>query len=131
MAQQTTAPERKYIKDLLPNQFIDTVLTMNNCQLGQTRGGKPFLKCLLSDKSGQTAGRMWNATEELFEKLPTDGFVWVSGQTQPYQGQMQIIIEDYVHGEGTKLFSLFVIKAILVVCGMSCIFAVIRLTVGG
>lgn len=94
MAQQTTAPERKYIKDLLPNQFIDTVLTMNNCQLGQTRGGKPFLKCLLSDKSGQTAGRMWNATEELFEKLPTDGFVWVSGQTQPYQGQMQIIIED-------------------------------------
>jgi 3'-5' exoribonuclease len=35
---------------------------------------------------------MWSATEELFERLPTDGFVYLEGQTQPYQGEMQIIV---------------------------------------
>ena len=36
---------------------------------------------------------MWNATEELFAQLPTNGFVWIEGQTQPYQGEMQVIIQ--------------------------------------
>ncbi len=35
---------------------------------------------------------MWNASEELFASLPTDGFVHIEGQTQPYQGEMQIIV---------------------------------------
>jgi 3'-5' exoribonuclease len=36
---------------------------------------------------------MWNVTEGLFRSLPTDGFVRVEGQTQPYQGEIQIIIQ--------------------------------------
>lgn len=83
-----------YIKELTPNQRIEGVYAVQNCQLGQTRAGKPFLKCLLCDKTGRTPGRMWNATEELFKKLPTDGFVFIEGVTQPYQGEMQIIIEN-------------------------------------
>ena len=43
---------------------------------------------------------------------------------------LQVVIEDYVHGEVTKASSLFIIKTIAVLCGMSCIFAVIRLTFG-
>ena len=43
---------------------------------------------------------------------------------------LQVIIEDYVHGEVTKASSLFIIKTIAVLCGMSCIFAILRLTFG-
>ena len=43
---------------------------------------------------------------------------------------LQIIIEDYVHSEATKTSSLFIIKSIAFVCGISCIFAVLRLTFG-
>lgn len=85
---------RVYINELKPAQFLDGVYAIQNCQLGTTKGGKPFIKCLLADKTGRTPGRMWNCTEELFASLPTDGFVWVSGQTQPYQGEMQVIIQD-------------------------------------
>jgi len=90
----SSKPERRWIKDLEPAQFLDGAFSVQNCQLGQTKTGKPFIKCLLADKTGRTPGRMWNATEELFADLPTDGFVWVSGQTQPYQGEMQIIIQN-------------------------------------
>lgn len=81
------------IKSFGPNQFIDGTYAIQNCQLGQTRTGKPFLKCLLQDSTGRAPGRMWNATEELFSQLPTNGFVWIEGQTQPYQGEMQVIIQ--------------------------------------
>lgn len=85
---------RTLIKDLKASQFVDGVFAIHNCQLGQTKTGKPFLKCLLADRSARTPGRMWNATPELFKQLPTDGFVWIAGQTQPYQGEMQIIIQQ-------------------------------------
>jgi 3'-5' exoribonuclease len=87
-------PTRPYIRDLEANQFADGVFAIQNAQLGKTKNGKPFLKCLLADKTGRTPGRMWSITEEQFAELPTDGFVWAAGQTQPYQGEMQIIIQQ-------------------------------------
>jgi len=87
-------PSRVYIRDLQPSQWVEGVFAIHNCQLGRTKTEKPYIKCLLADKTGRTPGRMWNATEELFSILPTDGFVRIEGQTQPYQGEMQIIIQQ-------------------------------------
>jgi 3'-5' exoribonuclease len=86
--------KRIFIRDLQASQFIEGVYAIQNCQLGQTKGGKPYIRCLLADRTGRTPGRMWNASEELFRGLPTDGFVFIEGQTQPYQGEMQIIIQQ-------------------------------------
>ncbi len=86
--------ERQLISDFKGNEYIQGVYAIQNCQLGQTKNGKPFLKCMIGDKSGRTPGRMWNATQSLFDSLPTDGFVYLQGNTQPYQGQVQIIIQN-------------------------------------
>ena len=90
------------IADLQPNQFVQGIFAIQNCQLGQTKAGKPFLKCLLADRSRRAPGRMWNASEELFNSLPTDGFVLIEGQTQPYQGEMQIIIHTIQPAQPTE-----------------------------
>ena len=66
---------RTNINELKVPQTLEGVYAVQNCQLGQTKAGKPFIKCLLADKTGRTPGRMWNATEELYRTLPTDGFV--------------------------------------------------------
>ena len=87
-----TAATRATIDTLQAAQHIQGVYAVQNLQLGMTKNGKPFLKMLIADKTGRTPGRMWSATEELFESLPTDGFVYLEGQTQPYQGEMQIIV---------------------------------------
>jgi 3'-5' exoribonuclease len=83
---------RAWIKHLRPAEFIEGVFAIQNNQLAQTKGGKPYIKCLLADKTGRTAGRMWNVPDGLHQRLPVDGFVRVEGQSQAYQGQMQIII---------------------------------------
>lgn len=86
--------DRTYIKDMAPNELVEGVFAIQNAQLGLTRQGKPYLKCLLADKTGRVPARMWNANEELVRSLPPDGFVRIEGQTQPYQGQLQIIVQD-------------------------------------
>jgi 3'-5' exoribonuclease len=88
-----TLAEHKYIAQLSPNDYLEGVYAIQNAQLGQTKNGKPFLKCLLADKTGRTPGRMWNIDEALFNTLPTDGFVRIAGQSQPYQGEVQIIVQ--------------------------------------
>jgi len=83
-----------FINDLEPSQSVEGVYSIRNSQLGLTKNGKPFLKAIIGDKSGQVAGRMWNISEQMFATLPTDGFVWINGQTQPYQGEVQLIIQN-------------------------------------
>jgi len=84
---------RTLIRDFSPSQLVEGVFALQNCQLGKTKNGKPFLKCLIGDRSARTPGRMWNISEERFRQLPTNGFVYIEGQAQPYQGEIQIIIQ--------------------------------------
>ena len=44
---------------------------------------------------------------------------------------MQVVIEDYVHQEGTKFVSLLVMKFLLILLGGSAIIAVLRIAFGG
>jgi len=85
---------RRYIAEFGPNERVEGVFTINNAQLGKTRQDKPYLRCLISDRTGELPGRMWSIEEQIFRKLPTEGFVWLEGETQPYQGELQLIIHS-------------------------------------
>ena len=87
-----TAQERTFIADMQPNARFQGAFSIANAQLGRTRNDKPYLRCLLGDKTATAPGRMWGADESVIGRLPTDGFVYVEGETQPYQGELQLII---------------------------------------
>jgi 3'-5' exoribonuclease len=90
-----TRPEspRRFIAEFQPNERVGGVFAISNAQLGRTKQDKPFLKCLISDKTGQVAARMWSIDPAHFKRIPTDGFVYIEGETQPYQGELQLIIQ--------------------------------------
>jgi 3'-5' exoribonuclease len=81
-----------YIRDFTAPMRVRGAFSINNAQLGKTRTDKPYLRCLLGDKTGEVPARMWSIDEATFRRLPTDGFVYVEGETQPYQGELQLII---------------------------------------
>lgn len=87
-----TAQERIFIATMQPNARFQGAFSISNAQLGRTRNDKPYLRCLLGDKTATAPGRMWGADETVIGRLPTDGFVYVEGETQPYQGELQLII---------------------------------------
>src|SRR5687767_8327566 len=94
MPQAPPAPTpRRFIRELRPAERIAGAYSIANAQLGKTRNDKPYLRCLLGDKTGEVPGRMWSIDEAFFARLPTDGFVYLEGETQAYQGEIQIIIQ--------------------------------------
>jgi 3'-5' exoribonuclease len=76
-----------------PNARFAGIFCITNAQLGRTRNDKPYLRCIVSDASGRAPGRMWGADESVLARLPASGFVKATGETQPYQGELQLILQ--------------------------------------
>lgn len=87
-----TPAARRFINQLRAAERVIGAFSIMNAQLGKTRNDKPYLRCLIGDRTGDMPGRMWTIDEAIFGRLPTDGFVWLEGETQPYQGELQMII---------------------------------------
>jgi 3'-5' exoribonuclease len=94
MPTAATTALRRYVRELRASERIAGAFSIANAQLGKTRNDKPYLRCLVGDKTGEVPGRMWSIDEQTFSALPTDGFVWLEGETQAYQGELQIIIQN-------------------------------------
>ena len=90
------------IRALVPNTYVEGVYSLLNPQIGTTRGGKPYLKCLLRDATGEIAARQWSFSEEGFPEIERAGFVRVGGHSQLYNGQVQLIIEQIKPTEITE-----------------------------
>ncbi|MFO0375418.1 MAG: 3'-5' exoribonuclease YhaM family protein [bacterium] len=102
IARGQNAQARRYINQLDPTEYVSAMFCISNTQLGRTKNDTPFLKCLLRDKTGEMPGRMWSIEPEVFRRLPTEGFVWVEGETQPYQGELQLIIRSIEPAEPSE-----------------------------
>ena len=82
------------LSDIQPNSFVEGVYSLLNPQIGTTRAGKSYLKCLVRDASGEAAARQWTFDEKQLAELTSTGFVWIAGHSQLYNGQVQIILEQ-------------------------------------
>ncbi len=84
---------RRYIAEFVPYERVEGVFAIHNPQLGQTKTAKPFLKCLIGDKTGQAPARMWTIEPAIFRAVSNVGFAYIEGETQAYQGELQVIVQ--------------------------------------
>ncbi|MHC4416063.1 MAG: 3'-5' exoribonuclease YhaM family protein [Planctomycetota bacterium] len=82
------------IRTFQPSGYVEGVYGIINPQIGTTRAGKPYLKCLLRDATGEIVARQWSYDESSFGDLSGARFVWAAGHTQLYNGQIQFIVEQ-------------------------------------
>ena len=94
MPTSSSLDHRRFIRDLDAPERVEGLFCISNAQMGLTKTEKPYLKCLVRDKTGEVPGRMWSIDPSLFRRLPTEGFVNISGETQKYQGEIQLIIHQ-------------------------------------
>jgi len=85
--------ERRYISDLTPGETVDQVFLVRDKDLRTTRGGSLYIICTLVDRTGMLNGRLWQASEAIYNSIPVDGFLHVKGRTEDYKGAMQFIID--------------------------------------
>ena len=83
-----------YIKDIQPGQQLQDIYMVTQPVLRNTTRGDLYIAMFLSDKTGKVNGRMWQATEELYQSIPSEGFLAIRGKSELYQGNMQIVVND-------------------------------------
>ncbi len=85
-----------FIKDIQPGQTLTETYMVSQPVLRHTSRGDLYIAMYLSDKTGKANSRIWQATEELYKSIPSEGFVRIRGKSELYQGAMQIVINDVV-----------------------------------
>jgi 3'-5' exoribonuclease len=85
---------RRYIGEMGAGEHIDDqVFLIASKDLRTTTQGSLYIHAVLADRTGQVPGRMWQASEQMFETLPEGGFARFKGRTESYKGSLQFIIE--------------------------------------
>lgn len=87
----STVTERRFVSQLAHNEHVSQVFMASDKQLRPNRNGNLYLQLQLSDKSGAIATRLWNASENDYRGFENGDYVLVDGQTQLFQGNMQMI----------------------------------------
>ncbi len=82
--------------------FVHGVFSLVNPQIGTTRNGEPFLKCLLRDATGEAIGRMWRFDPATMHDISSTGFVRIEGTQEMYQEKLQIKIGEIWPHEPTS-----------------------------
>ena len=85
---------RLYLRDCQAGDVVEDVFVIANKQIAATQTNKNYIKCFVSDRTGQLNARMWNATRDIFNALPESGFVRIRGRIENYQNNLQFIIEQ-------------------------------------
>lgn len=85
-----------FIKDIQPGQTLQETYMVSQPVLRHTSRGDLYIAMFLSDKTGKVNSRIWQASEDLYQSLPGEGFVRIRGKSELYQGSLQIIINDVV-----------------------------------
>lgn len=95
MAQSTAAPPaRRPVKDLVAGDKLDgQVFLVSRKDLRTTTNGGMYIHLVLSDRSGQILGRVWQATEPQYEQIPDGGFLKLRGRVESYKGNLQFIVD--------------------------------------
>jgi len=83
---------RRSIGQLAENESIQEIYIASNKQLRPNRQGNLYLQLQLSDKTGNVNAMMWNATDSVYRKFDDGDYVKVQGNSQFYNGAMQVIV---------------------------------------
>jgi 3'-5' exoribonuclease len=86
---------KQLIGELVPGEPVYSYFTATDKALVafKNRSGQ-WLGVTLTDRTGSLSGRAWNNAEELASRFEAGDVVQIQGQTEEYQGKLQIVIED-------------------------------------
>ena len=92
-----------FINQIQPGQQISDIYLISQPILRSTTRGDLYIAMFVSDKTGKLNCRVWQATEELFNSLPKEGFVQIKGRSELYQNTLQIVADQLMPAPAEKV----------------------------
>jgi 3'-5' exoribonuclease len=84
----------KFVSDIAPGETIDDIFMITQPVLRSTTRGDLYIAMFVGDRTGKLNGRMWNASENVYNSLPKEGFVRIQGKSEVYQNALQLVINQ-------------------------------------
>ena len=83
-----------FVKDIKPGVNINDIYLVTQPVLRPTTKGDLYIAMYLSDRTGKVNCRMWQASESLYQQIPSEGFIQIRGKSELYQNALQIVVND-------------------------------------
>ena len=85
--------EKKYIKDLLVGDRVDSHFKIVSASKRSKRDGGFFLTLELMDKTGQIAAKLWEQADRFFRMIKEGDVYKINGYVNEYQGKKEIKVD--------------------------------------
>ena len=82
------------VAQLRDGDLVEQAFVLASKQIGQTNSNKLFIKAECGDATGSVHVRVWNASRDMYDRLPTAGYVHLRGRVETYQGHLQLIADN-------------------------------------
>jgi 3'-5' exoribonuclease len=90
----TLSHETVAIESFKPGEtFENRVFLVSQKDLRTTNNGSLYIHMGFVDRSGQVVGRIWQATQQMYDLIPEGGFIAMRGRVESYKGNLQVIGE--------------------------------------
>jgi 3'-5' exoribonuclease len=93
----------KFINEIEPGEAIKDIYMVKEPILRSTTKGDLYIAMFLCDRTGQMNGRMWQATETVYNTLPKPGFIRIDGRSELYQNNLQIVVNNISIVDASKV----------------------------
>ena len=94
---------RRMVEDLRPGEPVDEVFLLAKNELKSTRKDSLYLDLAFRDRTGTIVGRLWDATQEVYETFAVDEFVRVKGKVEQYRNELQISVRSLSSPDTSQL----------------------------
>ena len=94
---------RRFVNELTDGERVSQVFMASEKQLRPNRQGNLYLQLRLSDKTGSVTAMLWNATQKDYDSFENGDYVEVSGSSQLYNGNMQVLAKGIKKADPTKV----------------------------
>ncbi len=72
---------------------LEQVFVVREKELRTTKNGDLYISATLGDKTGSISARMWQASEAVFNAIPAEGFIQITGRVEDYRGSLQLLLD--------------------------------------
>jgi 3'-5' exoribonuclease len=85
--------KKRFIADIKAGDMVDDVFVLAEKTLSQKRDGNNFLNVILSDKTGDLKGVVWDNVDQIAGDVTSGDFVSIRGTVGEYKGMLQLVVK--------------------------------------
>ena len=83
-----------FIKNIRAGDLVDDIFVLSKKTMAQKRDGNNFLNIILSDKTGNIKGVIWDRVDEISAGTASGDFVQVQGTVSEYKEVLQFVVKN-------------------------------------